>query len=50
MDRHDQNVGFGLHGSTWSGLKIYAKFVRWYSRGGQKEKGKLGFYLIRARK
>ncbi|SCZ94622.1 BZ3500_MvSof-1268-A1-R1_Chr12-3g04003 [Microbotryum saponariae] len=49
MDRHDQSLGFGLHGSTWSGLKIYAKFVKWYSGGGKKGKGKLGFYLIRAR-
>ncbi|GAA5902081.1 uncharacterized protein JCM6883_001291 [Sporobolomyces salmoneus] len=48
IERREKEMGVVL-GSSWRGLKMYAKVVRWYSGAGGGRK-RLRFYLISAKK
>ncbi|GAA5896096.1 hypothetical protein JCM5296_006244 [Sporobolomyces johnsonii] len=50
VERRDEQLGRpGVLGKSWSGLRLYARVVRWYSGVGG-AKARLRFYLISAAK
>ncbi|GAA5871861.1 hypothetical protein JCM1840_004020 [Sporobolomyces johnsonii] len=50
VERRDEQLGRpGVLGKSWSGLRLYARVVRWYSGVGG-GKSRLRFYLISAAK